>query len=78
MLWLHLLPVNGSIISFDLLNPNRKLHFIIIIQPTHTSFSFVMDNGGVERINHFNHTKYYYANPYLRSELNGDTYKEWK
>jgi hypothetical protein len=66
----------GSIISFDLLNPQSQISLYYHNSTDTTSFSFVMDNGGAERINHFNHTRYLYANPYLLSELNGDSIKK--
>lgn len=65
----------GSIISFDLLNPNSEITLYYHNSTDTSSFSFVMGNGNAERINHFNHTKYYYASSYLRSELTRDSIK---
>jgi hypothetical protein len=65
----------GSIISFDLLNPNSEITLYYHNATDTTSFSFIMDNGSAERVNHFNHTKYYYANPFLRGELTHDSIK---
>jgi hypothetical protein len=65
----------GSIISFDLLNPQSEITLYYHTAVDTTSFSFVMDNGDADRVNHFNHTKYYYANSYLRSELTRDSIK---
>jgi hypothetical protein len=66
---------NGSIISFDLLNPNSEITLYYHNSTDTSSFSFVTDNGGAERINHFDHSKYLYANPYLLSELTHDSIK---
>jgi hypothetical protein len=67
----------GAIISFDLLNPlsNITLYYHKSGDTTAYSYNFIMDGSTVARINHFNHTKYFYSDPYLRNELSGDTMK---
>ena len=64
----------GSIVSFSLLNPLSNItlyyHQSLVISTAY-SYNFIMDNGTVARINHFNHTKYFYADTYLRNELAG-------
>jgi hypothetical protein len=65
----------GCIMSFNLLSylssvtlyyknaDNDSLKYIFVI------------NENCARFNHFNHSKYWYADPYLRSEIYGDTLK---
>jgi hypothetical protein len=67
----------GAIMGFDLLN---SLSRITLYYHNNTQdslkYNFVI-NENCARINHFSHSKYYYADPYLRSEISGgaDTVK---
>lgn len=71
------MPINGTgcIMSFDLLS-----YLSNVILYYHNSdndsleYVFVIDENSA-RFNHFNHSKYLYADPYLRSEIYGDTAK---
>lgn len=65
----------GSIMTFDLLNAQSKITLYYSNSTTDSAkYNFVI-NENCARINHFNHSRYQYADPYLRSELTNDTLK---
>ena len=64
----------GSIINFNLINTQSNVTLYYHNSKDTTSYDFVIDAYS-QRVNHFNHTKYQYANSYLRSEISGDTTK---
>ena len=64
----------GSIINFNLLNPQSKVTLYYHNSKDTTSYKFGIDEY-CARVNHFDHSKYQYADPYLRSEICGDTTK---
>jgi hypothetical protein len=65
----------GSIMSFDLLNGSKvTLYYHNSSDTLKHIYTFVIDNY-CARINHFDHSKFQYANSYLKSEIFGDTSK---
>ncbi len=65
----------GAIMYFDMLNSLSKITLYYQNDTTDSlKYNFV-SNELCARINHFNHSKYQYADPYLRSEVSGDTTK---
>jgi len=65
----------GAIMLFDLLNSSSKITLYYHNDAADSlQYNFVIDEY-CARINHFNHSKYQYADPYLRSEVSGDTTK---
>jgi len=66
----------GSIMTFDLLNAQSKvtLYYSNTDDTIKHKYNFVI-NENCARINHFNHTRYQYADPFLRSEVCNDTLK---
>lgn len=64
---------DGAIMYFDLLNSLSKITLYYHNNTTDSlKYNFVC-NELCARINHFNHSKYQYADPYLLSEVLGDT-----
>jgi hypothetical protein len=64
----------GSIVGFDLLNSLSKITLYYKKDTTKHAYNLVI-NENCARIGHFNHSKYHYADLYLRSEIYGDTAK---
>lgn len=64
----------GSIMSFDLLNSQSKVTLYYHNNQDTAKYYFVINENSA-RINHFNHSRYQYADPYLRSEVSNDTAK---
>ncbi|MFH0867608.1 MAG: DUF4270 domain-containing protein [Bacteroidota bacterium] len=76
-LYVTALPIGGTgcIMSFDLLSylSNVTLYYHNADNDS-LKYIFVIDESSA-RFNHFNHSNYLYADPYLRSEIYGDTAK---
>lgn len=65
----------GAIMYFDMLNSLSKITLYYHNDTTDSlKYNFV-SNELCARINHFNHSKYQYADSYLLSEISGDTTK---
>lgn len=65
----------GGIMYFDLLNSQSKITLYYHNSAADSlKYDFVI-NENCARINHFNHSKYLYADNYLQSEIYGDTLK---
>jgi hypothetical protein len=66
----------GCIMSFDLLTSSSAVTLYYHNSGNDTTKKYVFAiNEYSARINHFNHSNYIYADPYLRSEIFGDTTK---
>jgi len=67
----------GSIMSFKLIEIQSKVTLYYHNLKDTTKYTFYINDFSA-RINHFNHTKYQYADSYLRSQIYGDTAKGQK
>ncbi len=67
----------GSIMSFKLVDIQSKVTLYYHNMTDTSKYTFYI-NDYAARVNHFNHTKYQFANPFLKSQIFGDTAKGQK